>query len=254
MQKEELKFYEEVGDWNFSNLKIKTEKLTKWDFYEEILKHTDENSLCLDIGTGGGENVLKKYPKVGMIIATDFSDKMIQTAKNNQKNYLERKIKFTKMDNLEMKFPNETFDLVSARHTIINAKKIHDCLVEGGALVIEGVDQKDCWTLKETFGRGQAYNDEIAISTKDYEDIKKAGFSKIEKVEILEKEYYETEKDLIGLLLKTPILNDFSEIHENETIEKRKIEPELFNEYVKKNKTEKGILLERVLYGILAIK
>ena len=28
------------------------------------------------------------------------------------------------------------------------------------------------------FGRGQAYNDEIAISDKDYNDIKEAGFSK----------------------------------------------------------------------------
>ena len=85
MQEKELKFYEEIGNWDFSKIKVITERLTKWDYFEEISKHTNENSLCLDLGTGGGERVLKRYPKVGMIIATDFSDEMIKTAKENLK-------------------------------------------------------------------------------------------------------------------------------------------------------------------------
>ena len=104
------------------------------------------------------------------------------------------------------------------------------------------------------FGRGQAYNDEIAISEKDYQDLKEAGFTNIEKVEILQNEYYETEDDLMALLLKTPILDDFSEIR-NERLEHRTIiEKDLFDEYVRIYKTKKGILLKRVLYGIIARK
>ena len=132
-----------------------------------------------------------------MIIATDFSEEMIKTAKKNAKNYPNKRVKFAKMNNLEMKFPKETFDLISARHTIIDAKQIHDCLVPGGSVVIRGVDKKDCWEIKELFGRGQAYNDEIAISEKDYLDLKEAGFNIVEKVEILQNEYYETEEDLL---------------------------------------------------------
>ena len=254
MQEQELKFYEEIGNWDFSKIKIITEKLTKWDYFEEISKHTNENSLCLDLGTGGGERVLKKYPKVGMIIATDFSDEMIKTAKENLKKYSNRKVKFTKMNNLEMKFPNEIFDLVSAKHTIINAKQIYNCLTKGGTLVIEGIDKKDCWELKELFGRGQAYNDEIAISEKDYQEIKEAGFEKIQKIKIIENEYYETKEDLLALLMKTPILNDFSEIYENKKLEQKKVEIDLLNKYIQKNKKEKGILLKRRLYGIVAQK
>ena len=254
MQEQELKFYEEIGNWDFSKIKIITEKLTKWDYFEEISKHTNENSLCLDLGTGGGERVLKKYSKVGMIIATDFSDEMIKTAKENLKKYSNRKVKFTKMNNLEMKFPNEIFDLVSAKHTIINAKQIYNCLTKGGTLVIEGIDKKDCWELKELFGRGQAYNDEIAISEKDYQEIKEAGFEKIQKIKIIENEYYETKEDLLALLMKTPILNDFSEIHENKKLGHKKVEIDLLNKYIQKNKKEKGILLKRRLYGIVAQK
>ena len=254
MQESELKYYERIGNWDFSKIKCRTENLTDWDFYEKIRENSNEKSLCLDLGTGGGERVLKSYPDVGMIIATDFSEEMIKTAKENAKKYPNKRVKFTKMNNLEMTFPKETFDLISARHTIINAKQIYESLVPGGTIVIRGVDKKDCWEIKEIFGRGQAYNDEIAISEKDYSDLKEAGFEDIEKVEILQNEYYETEDDLMALLLKTPILDDFSEIKNEEFEHRTIVEKNLFDEYVKRYKTEKGILLKRVLYGIIAKK
>lgn len=254
MQENELKYYEEIGNWNFNQIKCKTENLTNWDFYEKIRENTNKKSLCLDLGTGGGERALKYYPNVELVIATDFLDEMIKTAKENAKKYLNKRIKFAKMNNLEMNFPKGIFDLISARHTIINAKQIYNCLAQGGVLVIEGIDQKDCWEIKESFGRGQAYNDKISISQKDYQDLIEAGFKIIEKVMILQNEYYETENDLMALLLKTPILNDFSEMNGEELVHKNMVERELFNEYVKRYKTEKGILLKRVLYGIVAKK
>ena len=254
MQESELKYYEKIGNWDFSKIKCKTENVTNWDFYQKIKENINEKSLCLDLGTGGGENLFKNYPDVGMIIATDFSKEMIKAAKENAKKYPQKRVKFAKMNNLEMTFPKEMFDLISARHTIIDAKQIYNCLVNDGIIVIEGVDKKDCWELKKIFNRGQSYNDEIAISEKDYLDLKTAGFKSIEKVKILQNEYYETEDDLMALLLKTPILDDFSEIKNKNFKHRAIIEKELFNEYVKQNKTQKGILLKRVLYGIVAKK
>lgn len=254
MQESELKYYEKIGNWDFSQIKYKTENITNWNFYQKIDENTNEKSLCLDLGTGGGENLLNNYPDVGMVIATDFSEEMVKTAKINAKNYPQKRVKFTKMNNIEMSFPKETFDLVSARHTIIEAKQIYNCLVPSGIIVIEGIDKKDCWEIKELFGRGQSYNDKISISEKDYLNLKDAGFKKIEKVKILQNEYYETENDLTALLLKTPILDDFSETEEKRFEHRLTIEKNIFNEYVKRYKTEKGILLKRVLYGIVAKK
>ena len=252
--KEEIEFYEKIGNWDFSQIKCITENVTDWDFYEKIKENTNEKSLCLDLGTGGGEKLLNGYPEVGMVIGTDLSNEMIKTAKANVKKYPKKRVKFAKMSNLEMTFPKEMFDLISARHTIINAKQIYDCLVKDGTVVIRGVDKNDCLDLKKLFGRGQAYNDKISISEKDYLDLKEAGFEKIEKIEILANEYFETEDDLMVLLLKTPILDDFSEIEKKECKHRESVEKDLFDEYVKRNKTEKGILLKRVLYGIIARK
>lgn len=76
----------------------------------------------------------------------------------------------------------------------------------------------------------------------------------MKKVEILQNEYYETKEDLLALLLKTPILDEFSEVN-NESLEHKPIiENNLLEEYINKFQTEKGILLKRVLYGIIAKK
>ena len=157
------------------------------------------------------------------------------------------------MDNSKMKFPGELFDLVSARHTKIDAKQIYDCLTKGGTLVIEGVDQKDCWKIKELFGKGQGFKDKKSISEKDYEDLVNADFSKIEKFEIKVNEYYETEEELLALLLKTPILDDFSEESFCE-YERKSIEMDVFKKFVSQNITKKGIKLIRRYYGIIARK
>lgn len=254
MQKNEHTYYEAIGDWDFDKIKYKTEKLTNWDFYEKIKEYTNKDSICLDLGTGGGEKVLKYYPEVGKIYATDFSVEMIKTAKENLKAYPNRNVEFSQMDNLNMTFPDKMFDLISARHTVIDAKQIYNTLKDNGILVIEGVDKKDCWELKELFKRGQCFHDKVAISEKDYNDLKEAGFEKIELIEILENEYYETEEDLLALLLKTPILDDFSEEDNSEFEHGKEIEKDLFDKYVNEYKADKGILLKRVLYGIVAKK
>lgn len=253
MQINEHEYYEKIGNWDFSQIKYTVEQESSWEFYNKIKENSNKTSVCLDLGTGGGEKVLKYYPKVGKIIGTDFSKEMIDTANKNLSTTSIKNVEFKVMDNLKIEFPNETFDVISARHTIINANEMYRCLNSNGTLIIEGVDKEDCKELKELFGRGQAYNDEISISQKDYNDLKNAGFKNIGFEQIIQYEYYQTEEDLLALLLKTPILDDFSEINNNEEFNKT-IEKDLFNKYVETHKTEKGIELKRVLYGIVAKK
>ena len=76
-------FYDKIGNWDFSEIKCEVESITEWDFYEKIKENTNEKSLCLDLGTGGGEKVLKNYPKVKTIIGIDYSKEMIKTANKN---------------------------------------------------------------------------------------------------------------------------------------------------------------------------
>ena len=244
MKTKEYEFYNELKNWDFSQIKYEEENLTKWDMYDFLRKNTNLQSKILDLGTGGGEKVLTQFPDVSEILGTDFSEEMIKTANYNLSKSNKRNITFRKMDNLNMDTPKDYFDVVLARHTCIDAKQIYDTLKPNGILILRGVDKLDCWQLKRLFGRGQAYDDITSISFIDYQNILDAVFKKVELVPIHVREYYKSKEDLLSLLLKTPILNDFSEISDFEKI----------HEYIKSNTTEKGILLIRRYYGITAIK
>ena len=47
-----LKSYNDIGNWNFTDLNIVKEKQNTWDMYEELRKCVDEKSVVLDLGTG----------------------------------------------------------------------------------------------------------------------------------------------------------------------------------------------------------
>lgn len=242
----ELDFYNKIKNWDFSDIKVKEENLTNWDMYSILNNVANKEDYILDLGTGGGEKVLNCFPDVAKIIGTDLSAEMIKTANVNLKRSNKSNIEFKVMDNLKMNVPNDYFDIVVARHTCIDAKQIYSALKDGGLLLLRGVDKLDCWELKKLYGKGQAYNDIKPISQIDYENILDAGFRNVELVPIHIREYYKTKEDLIALLLKTPILQDF----DKET----NIDFTLLNQYIENHKTDKGILLIRRYYGIIAHK
>ena len=251
----ELEFYEKIRNWDFSMINCTEENFTDWDLYEILSINTNNDSRILDLGTGGGEKALKYFPKCKEILATDFSREMINTANENLKNSGRSDIVFRQMDNLNMDTPSNYFDVVVARHTCIDAKQIYNTLKPGGKLLVRGVDKLDCWSLKLLFGKGQAFKDNKPISLIDYENIMNAGFKHVELVPIHVREYYKTKEDLLALLLKTPILTNFSEINENNEIDSvLEIDNEKLDEYIFENITDKGILLIRRYYGITATK
>lgn len=254
MNSKEYEFYNKIKNWDFSQIDCFEETLTNWDMYDILKASSNSNSKILDLGTGGGEKVLENYPEVKEIVATDFSEEMIKTANKNLLESGRKNILFRKMDNLNMDTKENYFDIVVARHTCIDAKQIYKTLKSDGKLIIRGVDKLDCWQLKMLFGKGQSYNDDKPISLIDYENIINAGFKEVELVPIHIREYYKTKEDLLALLLKTPILEDFSEIEENSNLGEKNIDMKKLDKYINENISEKGILLIRRYYGITATK
>ena len=252
--KKEYEYYEQIKDWNFDEFQIESETLTNWDMYEILKSITNENSKVLDLGTGGGEKVLKEFPKCE-ILATDFSKEMVQTANRNLKVSGKTNITFRIMDNLNMDVEDEYFDVVVARNTVTDPKQIYKALKPGGYLLISGVDMYDCYELKQIFGRGQGKNDEKPISIVDYENVLDAGFKDVELIPIHEREYFKSRELLKKFLLKVPIIDDFSEEDtEIKDYYKKDLEDDKLDLYIEKNTYPNGIRLLRRYYGILAKK
>lgn len=251
----EFEYYEEIKDWDFSKFEIESEKLTNWDLYELLRKVTKKNSKILDLGTGGGEKVIKEFPEAKEILGTDYSPAMIETANKNLKESGRKNITFRLMDNLHMDVPKEYYDVVVARNTVTDPKQIYDCLKPGGYLLIRGVDKDDCWSLKMLFGEGQGYHDKKAISIIDYENVLKAGFHEAELVPIHEREYFKNKYLFKEFLKKVPISDDFSEEeNDHKDYYKKDLDDDLIEEYIKENTFNGKIRLIRRYYGIIAKK
>ena len=253
MKINEYEYYNNLANWSFNEINYVSENFTNWIYEDEIKKITNKNSKILDLGTAAGEKVLKRFPECAEIVGTDFSEEMISNANKNLKDSGKKNISFRIMNNLKMDTPDNYFDLVTARHTVIDPKQIYKTLKTGGYLIVRGVDKLDCWKLKRMFKRGQAFSDKKPISLIDYENILDAGFRNVELIPLHVIEYYKTKEDLYALLLKVPILDDISEMKKNK-YKRIPIEKDIFDQYVSQNTTEKGIKLIRRYYGIIAQK
>lgn len=86
------------------------------------------------------------YNKVGKIIGWDFS-----------------KMKYKMVDDSNFQFPDEFFDIITARHTLFNIREVNRLLKKNGYFFTEQIDENDCLQLKKTFGRGQGYESQIRL-------------------------------------------------------------------------------------------
>ena len=250
----EKDFYEEIKDWDFSMFEVTDEKLTNWDMYEILNYVTNKDSKILDLGTGGGEKVINLFPMVKEILATDYSAEMIATANKNLQATARQNITFRVMDNLKMDTPKEYFDVVVARNTVTDPKRIYATLKNGGRLLIHGVDKYDCHSLKLLFGKGQGYHDEKPLSITDYENVLQAGFKEVELVPIYEKSYFKDKANLIAFLKKVSILDDLTDDELQTDFYKTTLDEAKINEYINDNTYPQGLLLQRRYYGISAKK
>ena len=244
----EKEYYEKIKKWDFNDFSIESEELTDWNLYEMLEKLADDDSRILDLGTGGGEKLLAFYPKCLEIVGTDYSEKMIETAKKNLERSGRCDVKFRVMNNLEMDVLGDYFDIVVARHTITDPKQIYKCLKKGGYLLIQGVDKADCWSLKMMFERGQGYDDVKPQSLVDYENVINAGFKDIELVPLHVREYFNDERSFKRFLNTVPIINDFS------NRDCSLLDEDLLDKYIVENTYNGKILLLRRYYGIVAKK
>ena len=254
-QEIEKEYYEEIDDWDFSMFEIENESLTNWDLYEILNKIATKDSKILDLGTGGGEKVLKYFPNVKEIIATDFSEGMISTANKNLLKSKRKNITFRLMNNLNMDVQDDYFDIVIARNTFTDPNQIYKCLKSGGYLLIHGVDKADCWNLKLMFGKGQGIKDEKPISLVDFENVLNAGFKDVELVPLHEREYFKNKYLFKEFLKKVPIIDDLSEeFGDNKDYYSKGLDENILNKYIQENTYNGKIRLLRRYYGITARK
>ena len=113
------KGYDKIADWYYQD-RLKTRGTLR--FLKKIKKDLPKEGKVLDIGCGVGYPVAKHFDKEGYsVTGIDISSKMLKIAKEKIPN-----AKFLKKDMLEMKFPDNSFDIVISILSILHiSKKYH---------------------------------------------------------------------------------------------------------------------------------
>ncbi|CAM4023070.1 class I SAM-dependent methyltransferase [Lederbergia lenta] len=240
-------FYEKVGKtngWDFSKLQVMLEGVL-WDFNEEIRKKSKSSDVLLDIGTGGGENLLSIAHSFLFLIGIDLSSAMIEMAQTNLKESNSSNVRFFQMSSDELQFPLELFDVVTCRHAPFSSTEVAKVLKKDGYFFTQQVGEGDKINLKEAFKRGQLNEENGALLSKYVRELKQAGFSEVTTFEYDATDYYQRPEDLIFLLKHTPTIPNFGK--ETDDIE-------VLNDFIKNNNTPKGIRTNSKRFLIIARK
>ncbi|MBO9128510.1 class I SAM-dependent methyltransferase [Bacillus sp. 165] len=241
-------FYDKVGKingWDFSKLKCTSEGV-KWDFYKEVNKRCKRSDILLDIGTGGGENILYIASSALLMIGIDNSSGMIEKAHYNLKEAQAENVRFFKMDSEYLEFPNAFFDIVSSRHSSFVATEVAKVIKENGVFLTQQVSEHDKWNLKKAFGRGQSFEEADGTLKERYiRELKGAGFTGVQSFDYNAIDYYQRPEDLIFLLKHTPIISSFGQEEKDFDI---------LNDFIENNRTKKGICTNSKRFLIVAKK
>lgn len=249
LTKQELKnFYDKVGSeigWDFSKVRHTSEGV-EWDLYDEVTKRCKKTDILLDVGTGGGERIIKIAQNLQLVIGIDVSDGMIDTAKKNLLRSKVNNARFFVMDGENIKFPDNIFNMISCRHSDFSPTETFRLLDKGGIFLSQQVGETDKINIKEFFGRGQSFGIEDGTAMKDYANrLKAAGFYSVETREYDATEYYKRPEDLIFLLKHTPTIPNFGQ--ESGDFEK-------LEDFIKQNISDKGIKTNSRRFILIAEK
>lgn len=239
-------FYNKVGKengWDFSMLKVFAEGV-QWDFYEEVRSKSQTSDVLLDIGTGGGENLLKIAPYFLLLIGIDLSHEMVERAQSNLNKTRESNVRLFQMSSEDIQFPKEFFDVITCRHAPFSAREVAKVLKAGGFFLTQQVGEGDKFNLKNAFNVPLKSNDGT-LKEKYMKELMEAGFMNIQSYDYNAIEYYQSPEDLIFLLKHTPIIPNFGA---------NKQDFETLKHFIKDNQTKKGIQTNSQRFLIVAKK
>jgi ubiquinone/menaquinone biosynthesis C-methylase UbiE len=219
----------EGGGWSKKGLDL----TTRWgDFYEVVKKRLKGNEVVLDIGTAEGNNFLRLASCFKEGIGIDVEPAMIKLAQGNKRRYGIKNVIFKCMDAKKLKFPADSFDVITVKHSPLFFKEVYQVLKPGGWLITQQVHETDKINLKQAFGRGQNYKEKPGSLLKRYkEQARQAGFKQIKSKISNIPYYFISREELIRFLDKAPTIPNFGSKKDYLILEK----------FIQKNSTSKGI-------------
>ena len=139
--------------WDFSRVRDQVGPVP-WDYMEVARRYLSPLHRVLDVGTGGGERFLALADWYGSGIGIDADPEMVAVAEENLPEDLACRIKFLPMDAADLEFPDNAFDVVLNRHSVVCVDEVARVLRPGGVFITQAVGVRNTANICNLFGCG----------------------------------------------------------------------------------------------------
>jgi SAM-dependent methyltransferase len=169
----------QMRGWDFSVLEGRlVSEEPPWDFDADCLEALATASRVLDLGTGGGERILRLWSKLGedarpQLTATEAWEPNVPVARENLAAIGVQVVEYDADTQDPLPFEDGSCDLVMCRHESLDAAEVARVLAPGGVLLCQQVDGRDAQELRQWFG-GQAQYPNVRLDA-EREAVARAG-------------------------------------------------------------------------------
>lgn len=213
----------------------KGDNIGETPYIQKVKSHLTDTMRLLDIGCGTGHIIQNLAGHKNFFVGIDISSAMLDTAISNTKGL--RTISLVQGDGLHLPFQNCAFDVVITRLAEYSIKEAYRVLKKGGHFLEYGLGPQANKEIVEFFP--ERIDEEAFFFPKNVEKwkeeacspIKDAGFSITRVSDYYEKEYYNSEDEILDLIEMVPLVTDFD----------RKKDKKIVEKLAEKYKCEKGI-------------
>ncbi len=163
--------------WDFSRLdgKLASDE-PWWNFEEDCRSAMSRSERILDLGTGGGERLLRLLEGIDVdamtVVATEGWEPNVAVAREALSPCRVDVVRYDSERGEVMPFPDDHFDLVMARHEAIDVEQVARVLAPGGRLLTQQVDGRDAEEIHEWFGEDFLYPE---VTSRHYADAMEAA-------------------------------------------------------------------------------
>src|SRR5579884_1338737 len=137
--------------WDFSRMHDDRDP-APWDYEEVARRYLRPTDRVLDIGTGGGERMLRLAAHYGRGLGTDIDSQMIAVAAENTPPALRGNVSWAVMPAETLAVPDAAFDVVLNRHAPFTVSEVVRVLRPGGYFVTQQVGAHNMQNIFEAFG------------------------------------------------------------------------------------------------------
>lgn len=144
--------------WDFSVLEGRlVSEDPPWDFEEDCLEALATARRALDLGTGGGERILRLWSMLGdgarpHLTATEAWEPNVPVARENLAAIGVKVVEYDTDAGDRLPFGDGSRDLVMCRHESLDVAEVARVLAPGGVLLCQQVDGRDAQELRQWFG------------------------------------------------------------------------------------------------------